>query len=113
MSDTTKPAAELPPVPPSAVLPMPPSRLPQRAEPILSKFHLDPEEQRILGIATEANSGLARIFDLINRLANTKAQLESLSPEQRATYTAVDGAPCDAALDAISNLTAILKQFAK
>lgn len=111
--DSAKPAATLPPVPPTAIPAMPPSRLPVKAAPILSKFHLNPDEQRILAVATEANAGLARVFDQVNRLAATKLALEALTPEERATYTAVDGAPCDAALDALTKLTALLKQFAK
>jgi hypothetical protein len=112
---TTPPVAALPPVPATPLPAMPPSRLPAaRPEPILSKFHLNADEQRILSLANEANQGLARCFDQINRLiATTKVQIEALTPEERSLWAHIDGTPPDDAQAAINALASLLKSFAK
>jgi len=118
MSDAKTPAASsLPPVPATPVPPglpaMPASKLPQAVVPVLSKFHLDPSEQELLNLATEANAGLAQIFSHIDRMSRTKLKLDALTPEQRSTYARVDGSPPDDAIAALNKLAEVLKSFAK
>ena len=111
-----KPAPkDLPPVPATAIPAMPASNLPpKRPEPILSKFHLDPDEQRILNLANETNQGLARCFDQINRLLiSVKPQLDALTAADRAKWTLIDGTPPDEAMAAIDALESVLHRFVK
>lgn len=105
----------LPPVPATAIPAMPPSRLAaEPPKPLLSKFHLDAAEQQIQNLANEVNTGLAHVFDQIDRLSRrVKPQIEKLTAEERATWTRNDGSPPDDAEAALNKLEAVLKSFAK